>query len=52
MNFDSSDLTPILSFKLANYLREQIPEIKDNDPQYLGDALWRFIELLQLEILM
>lgn len=49
ISFDSNNLTPVLSYQLSNYLREKIPESLDNDQQYLGDALWRFIELLTLE---
>ena len=32
-----------LNFILNKYLRKQIKEIENNDPQYLGSALWEYI---------
>lgn len=33
-----------LSFLLNKNIRRDIPEVKNNDPQYLGAALWHFID--------
>lgn len=39
-----------LSFILARNLKEDIPELLDNDPIYIGEALWNFMkEMLETE---
>ena len=35
-----------LNFILNKYLRSQIKEISDNDPQYFGSALWGFVNTI------
>lgn len=49
INFDQNLISPELSFILAKFLKEKIPEANQNDPQFLGDALWKFIDLLKSE---
>lgn len=36
-----------LSFELNKYLREKVSEVNENDPQFIGDALWRFIDIIK-----
>lgn len=41
---DKNLYAPQISFLLANYIKNNINEVKENDPQYIGYLLWNFIE--------
>ena len=36
-----------LNFLLNKNIRADIPELSENDPQYIGSALWRFVKELE-----
>lgn len=35
------------SFEISKYIRENIPEVNENDPQYIGNSLWKFINNME-----
>lgn len=37
------------SYEIAKYIRENIPEVAENDPQYIGNSLWKFINAIDEE---
>ena len=45
--FDNNMQAEELSFILNKRIREDIPELADNDPQYVGAILWKFINELE-----
>ena len=44
VEYKESESAEQLSFKLNKFVRERIPEVNDYEPQYIGIALWKFIE--------
>ncbi len=42
-NYSLNEEAEELSFRLNKLLRESIPELNDNDPEFIGASLWRFI---------
>lgn len=46
LDLDRKLLTSNKSFEIAKYIRENIPEVSQRDPQYIGNALWRFIKTI------
>ena len=49
LDIDKSELSPYISFEIAKYLKEKISILNEDDPQWIGHSLWRFISSYGVE---
>lgn len=46
---DDERISAKVSYMMSSYLKENIPELKNDDPQWIGHTMWRFIDKLENE---
>lgn len=43
LNVSNNEISAKKSYEINKYIRENILDVNENDPQYIGNALWKFV---------
>ena len=43
LNVNNNEISAKKSYEINKYIRENILEVNEKDPQYIGNALWKFV---------